>query len=209
MPSILQKVQPLLQANLSQLIDRAIKSKSMQVIHEYIRQLERNLEALKESSETVAGSVRALKRKYEEFSAQAKTLDRDVDTLILRTKDELPIADDRPWLHTKAELAQEYYEQWQAQEKQLQDMQAVQEHLKQRLSYIQQVSDTIQSMIDSDEPISDDVLESLLAQADTENERIQTGFDEIEDTKGIRRVELQLEERKRRLLRRDSDDDNE
>lgn len=211
MPSILQKVHVLLQADMNGLIDQVAKTNSIKVVDEYVSQLEKNLDALIDSSETVSGSVRNLKRKYEEFSAQAKNEKRrDIDVMILRGKDD-SWAVSATDLNNKVELAQEYYEQRQAQEEQLQDLQAVQEHLKQRLSYIQEVRDTIQPMIDNDEILSDVLLESLHTEADAENARIQSYLDErqkrLKRTVGIGRVELQLEERIRRLLGKTSSKD--
>ena len=121
MPSILQKVRTLFSANLHGMIDRALETNSLKVMDEYIRQVERNLDALEDSAATVGGSVRTLKRKYEEFSNQSDKLDRDIDTLILRGKNDLAAAAQAE-MNTKQELAQEYYEQWQAQQEQYQGM---------------------------------------------------------------------------------------
>ena len=92
MASLLEKINTLINANLHSVVDRALEANSVKVMDEYIRQAERNLEALEDSAATVGGTVRTLKRKYEEFAAAAEKLDRDIDTLILRGKDELAAA---------------------------------------------------------------------------------------------------------------------
>src|SRR6187549_1256374 len=109
-PSLLEKIQTLISANLHGMVDRALETNSVQVMDEYIRQVESNLEALEDSAATVGGTVRTLKRKYEEFAAAAEKLDRDIDTLILRGRDDLASAAQAE-LNTKQQLAQEYYEQ--------------------------------------------------------------------------------------------------
>ena len=79
MPSILQKVRTLFSANMHGMIDRALETNSLRVMDEYIRQVERNLEALDDSAATVGGTVRTLKRKYEGiFPIQSDKLDRDM-----------------------------------------------------------------------------------------------------------------------------------
>ena len=58
---------------------------------EYIRQAERNLDAVGFAA-TIGGTVKTLKRKYEEFAAAAEKLDRDIDTLLMRGKADLASA---------------------------------------------------------------------------------------------------------------------
>lgn len=223
MPSILQKVQTLVSANLHGMIDRALETNSLKVMDEYIRQVERNLEALEDSAATVGGTVRTLKRKYEEFSNQADKLDRDIDTLILRGKDDLAAAAQAE-LNTKQELAQEYYEQWQAQEEQYQSMLSMRMKLEGRLTTIKQEREKMRSLLElaetkkvmtktlksmdkvdtSGDKEIDSLLDSIYAQIDQEDARAELASrklsDQIEDTVGIGQVELQLEDRKRRLL---------
>jgi len=224
MPSILQKVQTLFSANMHGMIDRALETNSLRVMDEYIRQVERNLEALEDSAATVGGTVRTLKRKYEEFSSQADKLDRDIDTLILRGKDDLAAAAQAE-LNTKQELAQEYYEQWQQQEEQYQSMLAMRMRLEGRLTTIKQEREKMRSLLElaetkkvmtktlksmdklegsSGDQEIDSLLDSIYAQIDQEDARADLAArkltDQIEDTVGIGQVELQLEERRSRLL---------
>ncbi len=223
MPSFLHKVQTLFRANLHGMIDRALETNSLKVMDEYIRQVERNLEALEDSAATVGGSVRTLKRKYEEFSNQSDKLDRDIDTLILRGKDDLAAAAQAE-LNTKQELAQEYYEQWQAQEEQYQGMLNMRLKLEGRLTTIKQEREKMRSLLElaetkkvmtktlksmdkldtSGDQEIDGLLDSIYSQIDQEDARAELASrklsDQIEDTVGIGQVELQLEERRQRLL---------
>ena len=223
MPSILQKVQTLFRANMHGMIDRALETNSLRVMDEYIRQVERNLEALEDSAATVGGTVRTLKRKYEEFSNQADKLDRDIDTLILRGKNDLAAAAQAEF-NTKQELAQEYYEQWHSQEEQYQGMLNMRMKLEGRLTTIKQEREKMRSLLElaetkkvmtktlksmdkldtSGDQEIDTLLDSIYSQIDQEDARAELASrklsDQIEDTVGIGQVELQLEERKQRLL---------
>ena len=129
------------------MIDRALETNSLKVMDEYIRQVERNLDALEDSAATVGGSVRTLKRKYEEFSNQSDKLDRDIDTLIMRGKNDLAAAAQAE-MNTKQELAQEYYEQWQAQEAQYQGMLNMRLKLEGRVSTIKQEREKMRSLLE-------------------------------------------------------------
>ncbi len=223
MPSILQKVRTLFSANLHGMIDRALETNSLKVMDEYIRQVERNLDALEDSAATVGGSVRTLKRKYEEFSNQTDKLDRDIDTLLLRGKNDLAAAAQAE-MNTKQELAQEYYEQWQAQQEQYQGMLNMRMKLEGRLNTIKQEREKMRSLLElaetkkvmtktlrsmdkldtSGDQEIDSLLDSIYAQIDHEDARADMASrklsDQIEDTVGIGQVELQLEERRQRLL---------
>ena len=223
MPSILQKVRTLFSANLHGMIDRALETNSLEVMDEYIRQVERNLDALEDSAATVGGSVRTLKRKYEEFSNQTDKLDRDIDTLILRGKNDLAAAAQAE-MNTKQELAQEYYEQWQAQQEQYQGMLNMRMKLEGRLNTIKQEREKMRSLLElaetkkvmtktlrsmdkldtSGDQEIDSLLDSIYAQIDQEDARADMASrklsDQIEDTVGIGQIELQLEERRQRLL---------
>ena len=223
MPSILQKVRTLFSANLHGMIDRALETNSLKVMDEYIRQVERNLDALEDSAATVGGSVRTLKRKYEEFSNQTDKLDRDIDTLILRGKNDLAAAAQAE-MNTKQELAQEYYEQWQSQQEQYQGMLNMRMKLEARLTTIKQEREKMRSLLElaetkkvmtktlrsmdkldtSGDQEIDGLLDSIYAQIDQEDARADLASrklsDQIEDTVGIGQIELQLEERRQRLL---------
>ena len=223
MPSILQKVQTLFSANMHGMIDRALETNSLKVMDEYIRQVERNLDALDDSAATVGGSVRTLKRKYEEFSNQSDKLDRDIDTLILRGKNDLAAAAQAE-MNTKQELAQEYYEQWQSQEEQYQSMLNMRLKLEGRITTVKQEREKMRSLMElaetkkvmtktlkamdkldtSGDQEIDNLLESIYAKIDEEDARAELASrklaDQIEDTVGIGQVELQLEERRQRLL---------
>ncbi len=226
MVSLLQKINTLISANLHGLVDRALEGNSLTVMDQYIRDVERNLEALEDSAATVGGTVRTLKRKYEEFANQAEKLDRDIDTLIMKGKDDLAAAAQAE-LNTKQQLAQDYYEQWQAQQKQYQQMLDMRVKLESRMATIKQERERLRSLlelmeskkqmtktikkIDKIATVDDAEISSLAEQIrqriDTEDARQEIASmrlaEDIEQAVGGNEIELQLEERKRRLLGQD------
>ena len=224
MASLLQKINTLISANLHGIVDRALEGNSLTVMDQYIRDVERNLEALEDSAATVGGTVRTLKRKYEEFANQAEKLDRDIDSLILSGKDDIA-ARAQAELNTKQELAQDYYEQWQSQQKQYQQMLDMRVKLESRMTTIKQERERLRSLLelmeskktmtktvrklnkiasfDADSEISS-LAEQIRQRIDTEDARQEIASTrleaDIDQTVGIDEVEMQLDERRRRLL---------
>jgi phage shock protein A len=223
MPSFLSKVRTLINANLHSIIDSALEANSVKVMDEYIRQAEKNLEALEDSAATVGGTVRTLKRKYEEFAGAAEKLDRDIDTLILRGKNDLAGAAQSE-LNTKQELAQEYYEQWQQQEEQYQMMLKMRLQLEGKLTTIKQEREQLIALMELAEAkqVATKTIKSLDGLAttndvqinsmadkirqrlDREDARLEMATrnlaDDVEQAIGNTEVERQLEERRQRLL---------
>ena len=222
-PSLFEKINTLISANLHGIVDRALQSNSVQVMDEYIRQVESNLSDLEESTATVGGTVKTLKRKYEEFAAAAEKLDRDIDTLIVKGKDDLAAAAQAE-LNTKQQLSQEYYQQWQEQDTQYQKMLDMRLKLEGRLTTIKQEREQLRALIELAEAkkvttktvksldalsnVGDAEISSLSDQIrqrlDQEDARLDMATrnlsDEIDAAVRGSEVERQLEERKRRLL---------
>lgn len=222
MPSLFSKINTLISANLHGLVDRALEGNSIKVMDEYLREVERNLEALEDSAATVGGTVRTLKRKYEDFANQAERLDRDIDTLIMKGKDSLA-AQAQAELNTKQELAQEYYEQWQAQEQQYRNMLEMRLKLESRLTTIKQERERLRALIELAETKKvmtktvkslDDIVnandtelsslaEQIRSRVDREDARLEIASmslsEEVDTAVGTGMIDSQIEERKRRL----------
>jgi phage shock protein A len=223
MASLVDKVNTLINASLHSIVDKALQQNSVAVMDEYIRQAEKNLEALEDSAATVGGTVRTLKRKYEEFSQAAEKLDRDIDTLVIKGKDDLAAAAQAE-LNTKQQLAQEYYEQWQQQEQQYQSMLDMRVKLEGRLTAIRQEREHLRALIELTEAkkvttrtiksldnladVGDKEISSLADQIrgrlDTEDARLEMATrnisDQIDEAVRSGEIDRQLEERRRRLL---------
>ncbi len=221
-PSLLDKVNTLISANLHGIVDRALASNSVQVMDEYIRQVEQNLDALEDQAATVGGTVKTLKRKYEEFASAAEKLDRDIDTLIVKGKNDLAAAAQSE-LNTKQQLSQEYYEQWQEQDRQYQAMLDMRLKLEARLTTIKQEREHLRALIELTEAkkvttktvksldslanVGDEQITSLTEQIrgnlDKEDARLDIAVnrisDQIEEAVRGGEIERQLEERRKRL----------
>ncbi len=222
-PSIFEKINTLISANMHAIVDRALETNSVQVMDEYIRQVERNLEALEDSAATVGGTVKTLKRKYEEFASAAEKLDRDIDTLVVKGKNDLAAAAQAE-LNTKQQLSQEYYTQWQDQEGAYQKMLDMRLKLEGRLTMIKQEREHLRSLIElaeakkvtlktvksldalanvGDEQISS-LSDAIRTRLDREDARLDMAVgnlsDEIEEAVRGGEIERQLEERRKRLL---------
>ena len=222
MATLLAKVQTLVSANLHALVDRALEDGNLNVMEEYIRRAGEDLKALEDSLGTIGGNVKTLKRKHDEYSEQVAKLDRDIDTLLLKQKNDLALAAQSD-LNSKKELAQEYYEQWQHQEgeyKKLMDAklkldaritQVRQEkaHLKGLLELAEAKKITIKSIrslddlsTNSDEDIRrvGEQIRSRLDKVDAEAEAVSSSLSaQIDDVIGTMEIENQLEERRARL----------
>jgi phage shock protein A len=222
MTSIIQKIQTLISANLHGIVDRALQANSITVMDEHIRMVERNLEALEDSAATVGGTVRTLKRKYEEFASAAEKLDRDIDTLLMKGKDDLA-AQALAELNTKQELAQEYYEQWQSQEGQYKKMLDMRLKLESRLTNIKQEREKIRALLELAETKKlmvktvkgldglantgdlevDSLVEGIRSRIDREDARLEIATRnvaaEVDQAVGSTTIDIQLEERRSRL----------
>ncbi len=222
-PSLFEKINTLISANLHAIVDRALEANSVQVMDEYIREVERSLEALEDSAATVGGTVKTLKRKYEEFAAAAEKLDRDIDTLIVKGKDDLAAAAQAEF-NTKQQLSQEYYQQWQDQESQYKKLLDMRLKLESRLTSIKQQREQLRALIQLAEAkkvttktiksldglakVGDAEITSLAdqirARLDREDARLDLATanlqEQIEEAVRGSEVEMQLEERRRRLL---------
>jgi phage shock protein A len=222
-PSLFDKINTLISANMHAIVDRALENNSVQVMDEYIRQVEGNLDALEDSAATVGGTVKTLKRKYEEFAAAAEKLDRDIDTLIVKGKDDLAAAAQAE-LNTKQQLSQEYYQQWQDQEAQYQKMLDMRLKLEGRLTSIKQEREHLRALIELAEAkklttktvkgldalsnVGDAEITSLTdqirARLDKEDARLEMASknlsEQVEEAVSGGEVERQLEERRKRLL---------
>ncbi len=220
--SILEKINTLISANLHGLVDQALESNSVKVMDEYVRQAERNLEQLEESIVTLGGSVKTLKRKYDEFSADAERLDRSVDTLLQQGRNDLA-SQQQQSLNAKQQQAQEYYEQWQSQDGEYKKMMDAKlkieaklvttkqerEHLKALLELAETkkvATKTIKSLNDVSGVGDEDVRrlgDAIRARLDREDAQLEYSSQrlasQVDDAIASSTVDNQLEERRKRL----------
>jgi phage shock protein A len=220
--NILEKINVYISASLHSIVDKALESNSVQVMDEYLRRADRDLDQLETAIVTVGGSVRTLKRKYEEMSASAEKLDRDIDTMLTRGKADLA-AKMQSKLNSEQQLAQEYYTQWQSQEVEYKKMLDAKLRLEGKLQTLRQEREQliellklaeakkattkaikslgdIQGVGDADiRRIGDSIRERLDredAKLEISSQRLQ---DQVADSMEDTAVDSQLEERRKRL----------
>jgi phage shock protein A len=92
MASLLEKVSTLISANLHYMVDQALKSNSLAVIDQYIRQVEDNLEELEDAAATVGGEVKGLQRKLAEYQVKQSELDRAIDAFLMAKNESAAVA---------------------------------------------------------------------------------------------------------------------
>jgi phage shock protein A len=222
MATILEKAQTLISANLHSILDKALNANSLAVLDEYIRQAQDNLDDLEDAAATVGGQVKTLKRKAEEFEKKQQKLDRDIDMLLQRGKEDLAIAAQRR-MNNVQEMAQEYQEQWEQQQKEYQMLLDARLKLEAKLTEIRQEREQLQALLelakakevttktlrslddlagvgDADiARIADGIrsrLDKASAQAEIRASRLDEEMDRLLETD---QVQMQLEARKRRL----------
>lgn len=222
MASLLDKINTLISANLHSMVDQALQSNSLKVVDEHIRQAENNLEDLEDSAAAIGGTAKTLRRKYDEFQAAIEKLDRDIDTLLTKEKNDLAVAAQAD-LNNKQKLAQEYYDQWQQHEVEYRQLLDARMKLEARLVMIRQqreqlkalmelteakklTSKTIRSIDDlagmGDEDIRriSEGIRERLDQADAESEMVTARLqNQVDEAIGQSEIDIQLEERRKRL----------
>ncbi|MEP7288950.1 MAG: PspA/IM30 family protein [Chloroflexota bacterium] len=220
--SILDKINTLISANLHSMVDSALQANSVKVMDEYVRQAERNLDDLEDATVTVGGSVKTLKRKYDEISSTAEKIDRNIDTLLTSGKSDLAAAAQTD-LNQKQQLAQEYYEQWQQQQNEYQKMLDAKLKLESRLTTTKQEREHLKALMELAEAKSattktirslndlagvgdDDVRkmgDAIRARLDREDAQLEMSStrlqDQMDDVLEKGEVDSQLEERRKRL----------
>jgi len=147
MASLLERVRTLISANLNYLVSQALKANSMAVVDEYIRKVEDNLEALEDAAATVGGEARTLKRKYQEFEAQAKELDDSIDLFLKQSKEDLAQAAQYRY-NTIKRLADTYGEQYKSQEVEYQKLLSAKLKLEAKLTEAKRERTELQALLD-------------------------------------------------------------
>lgn len=222
MASLLDKVGTLIRANMHSLVDEALKKNSVAVLDEYIRQAENNLDDLEDAAATVGGNVRTLERKHKEYQSRAEELDRNIDILLQKGKDELAVAAQSK-LNSTQRLADDYGEQWERQQKEYQALINAKLKLEAKLTTIKQEREELQALLelakskeitaktiqslddvvgvgDADIARIGDSIRTRLDKASARSELAASRLeDQMDDVLERGTIDIQLDERKRRL----------
>ncbi len=222
MASLLEKTQTLISANLHAMVDKALEANSVAVMRQYIRDAERNLDDLEKAAATVGGEVKTLERNYQQYKKEADQLDRNIDMLLMQNKTELAGAAQNE-LNSKRRLEEQYHEQWVRQQKEYEALLNARLKLQAKLKTIRQEEKELEALLelakskeatvrtikslddlmgvgDGDIARLGDSIRRRLDEASAHGEMYASRLDnQMDDVLGKTEIELQLEERKRRL----------
>jgi phage shock protein A len=222
MASLLEKTQTLIQANLHDMLDNALEANSVAVMKQYIRDAEKNLDDLEDAAATVGGEVKSMERKYKEYKKKGDQLDRNIDMLLMQGKTDLAQAAQNE-LNSTRRLQEQYHEQWIRQQREYEALLNARLKLQAKLKTIRQEQKEMEALLrlakskeltvkaiksmDDLEGIGDgdvarlrDSIQTRLDKASAHSEMYASKLDnQMDDILGKTEIELQLEERKRRL----------
>lgn len=222
MATLLEKAQTLISANLHSMVDKALEANSVAVMKQYIRDAEANLSELEEAAATVGGEVKTLERKYKEYKQKSDKLDGNIDTLLMQGKTDLARAAQSE-LNSTRRLQEQYHEQWVRQEREYESLLNARLKLQAKLKTIRREQKELEALLelakskettvkaikslddlmgvgDSDIARMGESIRSRLDKASAHAEMYASSLDsQMDETLGKAEIDLQLDERKRRL----------
>jgi phage shock protein A len=176
MASLLEKVSTLISANLHSLVDQALKTNSLAVIDQYIRQVEDHLEDLEDAAATVGGEVKTIKRKLNDLEQKEDELDRAIDAFLMEGNEETAAAAQSK-LNSTERLIQTYEEQSERLQVEYQKLLDAKVKLDARLSTMKQEREELQALMELAKSKETAVkamkgLDDLMGSGDTDISRI-------------------------------------
>jgi phage shock protein A len=222
MASLLEKTQTLISANLHDMVDKALEANSVAVMRQYIRDAENNIDDLEDAAATVGGEVKTLERKYKEYKKKGDQLDRNIDALLMQDKTDLARAAQTE-LNTARRLQEQYHEQWVRQEREYEsllnarlklqakpttirqeerELEALLELAKSKEATVKAIKslDDLDGIGDGDIARLGESIRGRLDKASAHSEMYASRLDsQMDDALGKAEIDIQLEERKRRL----------
>jgi phage shock protein A len=222
MASLLEKTQTLIQANLHAMVDSALEANSVAVLKQYIRDAEKNLDELEDATATVGGEVKSMERKYKEYKKRGDELDRNIDMLLMQGKADLARAAQNE-LNSTRRMQESYHEQWVRQQREYEALKNARLKLEAKLQTTKQEQKELEALLqlakskektikaikslddldgigDADIARLGDSIRSRLDKASAHSEMYADRLDtQMDDALGKAELDIQLEERKRRL----------
>jgi phage shock protein A len=147
MASLLEKVSTLISANMHALVDQALKTNSLAVIDQYIRQVEDYLVDLEDAAATVGGEIKTIRRKCDEQQAKAIELDKAVDALLVDGNGNAAAAAQSRLNHAK-QLVETYQGQITQQESEYQKLLDARIKLQARLDTLKSQRQELQALLE-------------------------------------------------------------
>ena len=146
MASLMEKVSTLISANLHYMVDQALKTNSMAVIDQYIRQVEDNLEDLEDAAATVGAEVRSIERKLSEYEQKADEQDRAINAFLVEGN-ETAAAAVQSRLNSTQRLVETYREQSERQRVEFGNLLDAKVKLEARLATMKQEREELQALL--------------------------------------------------------------
>lgn len=147
MASLLEKVSTLISANLHYMVDQALKTNSLAVIDQYIRQVENNLGELEDAAATVGGEVKSIKRRLVEHEQRHQEIDRAIDAFLNEGNESAAIAA-QSQLNSVQRLVETYQEQVSRQETEFKKLLDAKVKLEARLSTMKQERQELEALLE-------------------------------------------------------------
>lgn len=222
MASLLEKVNILIKANLHYLADQALKSNSVAVVNQYIREIENNLEDLNDAVATVGGQVKTIRRKRDEYQTKATQLDHNIDIFLTEGNESLAVAAQAKLNSTQRTVAS-YDQQLQQLEQEYDSLRNAKLKLEAKLTTTKQEQEELQALMelarakeisnkamrgldelagsgDADVARVADAIRSRLDKASAESEMLASNLDrQMDQVLDRTEIDAALAERKRRL----------
>ena len=146
MASLMEKVSTLISANLHYLVDEALKTNSLAVIDQYVRQVEDNLADLEDAAATVGGEVKGLQRKLIEYQHKQQELDRAIDAFLTEGNDSAAVAAQSK-LNSTMRLIETYNTQVTRQEAEFKNLLDAKVKMEARLATMRQEREELQALL--------------------------------------------------------------
>lgn len=147
MASLLEKVSTLISANLHYMVDQALKTNSLAVIDQYIRQVENNLGELEEAAATVGGEVKSIRRRLIEHEQRHQEIDRAIDAFLTEGNESAAIAA-QSQLNSVHRMVETYQEQVNRQETEFKKLLDAKVKLEARLSTMKQERQELEALLE-------------------------------------------------------------
>lgn len=147
MADLMKKIQTLISANLHAMVDSALRSNSLAVFDQYVREVEDNLENLQDAVATVGGELKTLQRKKVDLDQKVAELDRNIDIFLREGKEDLALAAQSK-LNSISRLIQNYEEMIRRQEAEFQSLKDARLKLEARLTTVKQEREELQALLD-------------------------------------------------------------
>jgi len=217
--SLLGKIKILISATLHSLFDQALRSNSLAVFDEYIREAEQSMDTLKSALVDLVVTVKTLKAKYESAADEAAKLDLQVDAALQADKTVIAKVTQTK-LNNQLAIARTYQEQYEKQTSTYKTLNDTVQILQSKVDILHSQRDQVATLlqliksknviarsIKDVQDIADDrtkrIVEDVRTQLDTADARLEVATsrlsDQIDTEIEDAQLDAQLEARRQRL----------